>query len=122
MYVRCANILIMQGMVGAGCMTYNFTSSAPEGTLAVQDGNGLLSSASTGAALPYSVCGATNCSQPRTISLDADLGVYYLNMTGSPTVTSWAALSYTLYGANHKGVHACLMVMSTATQGSGECF
>lgn len=96
----------LQGMAGAGCMTYSFYGQAPEATLEVRDGNGLLSSANSGVALPYSICGATNCTQPRTISLDADTGVYYLNFTGSPTVSSWGLVNYTLYEANHKGAHA----------------
>ncbi len=88
-------------------MTYNFSSNASEAILAVQDGNGLLSASSvdSGQPLPYSICGPTNCTQPRTISLNADYGVYYINYTGSPTDSSWGAVSYTLFGANHTGAH-----------------
>ena len=95
----------MQAFAGAGCMTYNFTATAPEAILAVQDANALLSPAnpSSGPALPYSICGFNNCTSPRTIALDANTGIYYINFTGSPTVDSYGLMSHTLYAANDSG-------------------
>ncbi len=97
--------VMMQGLAGVACMTYNFSSSAPEASLAVQDGNALLNAVNTGSgpALPYSVCGYNNCTQLKTIPLDANIGVYYINFTGSSTTSSWGAMSYTLHGLNDTG-------------------
>ncbi|KAK9832347.1 hypothetical protein WJX74_007368 [Apatococcus lobatus] len=87
---------------GAACISYSFASNNSAAIVGIADADQLLDNSypSVPARIPYTICGASNCTSSNTFALNASMGHYYFNISNPSSSFANIVLSYALYPAN----------------------
>lgn len=90
---------------GAACVSYSFASNVSSVIVGIADADQLLDNnyPALPSSIPYTICGASNCTSSSTYALNASAGHYYFNITNPSSSLANIALAYTLYPANSSG-------------------
>ena len=89
---------------GAGCVTFWFTSADAGARLALADLAYAIDHPASPADDQYVWCNTINCPQPRTIPVDATVGLYYFNLTDPNPISAALNWTYILHPKDSTGM------------------